>query len=59
MVAGLKGVLVGMGNPLLDISAVVDQEFMDKYGVSFCLLLPRTFCSIFMFIANRLRILPD
>jgi hypothetical protein len=22
-----------MGNPLLDISAVVDQEFLDKYGV--------------------------
>jgi adenosine kinase len=26
-------VLLGMGNPLLDISAVVPQEFLDKYGV--------------------------
>lgn len=24
------GVLLGMGNPLLDISAIVDQEFIDK-----------------------------
>ena len=30
---GLAGVLLGMGNPLLDISAVVPQEFLDKYGV--------------------------
>lgn len=30
---GLAGVLLGMGNPLLDISAVVTQEFLDKYGV--------------------------
>lgn len=28
-----EGVLLGMGNPLLDISAVVDQEFLDKYDV--------------------------
>lgn len=28
-----EGVLLGMCNPLLDISAVVDQEFMDKYGI--------------------------
>ena len=31
---GLQGVLLGMGNPLLDVSAVVDQAFLDKYGVS-------------------------
>jgi len=30
---GLAGVLLGMGNPLLDISAVVDQPFLTKYGV--------------------------
>eukprot|EP00850_Spirogloea_muscicola_P016302 SM000131S26732 [mRNA] locus=s131:252552:255824:- [translate_table: standard] len=30
----LTGVLLGMGNPLLDISAVVDQAFLDKYDVS-------------------------
>jgi hypothetical protein len=29
----MEGVLLGMGNPLLDISAVVDQALMDKYGV--------------------------
>mmetsp|Transcript_28968 Transcript_28968/g.55472 ORF Transcript_28968/g.55472 Transcript_28968/m.55472 type:complete len:350 (+) Transcript_28968:70-1119(+) len=28
---GLKGVLLGMGNPLLDISAVVTQDFLDKW----------------------------
>ncbi|XP_051152334.1 adenosine kinase 2-like [Andrographis paniculata] len=28
-----EGILLGMGNPLLDISAVVDQEFLDKYGL--------------------------
>ncbi|KAI3957360.1 hypothetical protein MKW98_003081 [Papaver atlanticum] len=27
------GILLGMGNPLLDISAVVDQEFLEKYDV--------------------------
>ncbi|KAI3917089.1 hypothetical protein MKX01_003538 [Papaver californicum] len=27
------GILLGMGNPLLDISAVVDQEFLEKYNV--------------------------
>ena len=26
-------ILIGMGNPLLDISAVVGQDVMDKYGV--------------------------
>lgn len=30
---GLKKVLLGMGNPLLDISAQVDQAFLDKYKV--------------------------
>ena len=29
----LAGVLVGMGNPLLDITAVVDQSLLDKYEV--------------------------
>lgn len=32
--AGLDGALVGAGNPLLDLSAVVDQPLLDKYGVS-------------------------
>ena len=27
------GTVLGMGNPLLDISAVVPQEFLDKYEV--------------------------
>lgn len=27
----LEGAILGMGNPLLDISAVVDQAFLDKY----------------------------
>jgi hypothetical protein len=31
-----EGVLLGMGNPLLDISAVVGHDFLDKY--SLCLL---------------------
>jgi hypothetical protein len=31
--AGLEGALVGAGNPLLDISAVVTKELLDKYGV--------------------------
>lgn len=30
---GLKGVLLGMGNPLLDISAVTPMEFLEKYGL--------------------------
>lgn len=29
----MSGVLLGMGNPLLDISAKVDQALMEKYGV--------------------------
>ncbi|KAJ4704910.1 Adenosine kinase [Melia azedarach] len=27
------GILLGMGNPLLDISAVVDDDFLNKYGI--------------------------
>lgn len=29
-----EGVFLGMGNPLLDISANVDQAFLDKYGLT-------------------------
>merc|ERR1711865_628521 len=29
----IGGVLLGMGNPLLDISAVVDQKFLDKWDL--------------------------
>jgi adenosine kinase len=39
--AGLKRVLLGMGNPLLDVSAAVDQAFLDKYQV----LLARRRCT--------------
>ncbi|XP_020687168.2 adenosine kinase 2 [Dendrobium catenatum] len=28
-----EGILLGMGNPLLDISAVVDDEFLQKYNI--------------------------
>jgi hypothetical protein len=31
--ANFDGALVGLGNPLLDVSAVVDQAFLDKYDV--------------------------
>ena len=31
--SGLKFSLLGMGNPLLDVIATVDQEFLDKYKV--------------------------
>eukprot|EP01025_Chloroclados_australasicus_P020442 TRINITY_DN2153_c0_g1_i1.p1 TRINITY_DN2153_c0_g1~~TRINITY_DN2153_c0_g1_i1.p1 ORF type:complete len:382 (+),score=43.52 TRINITY_DN2153_c0_g1_i1:106-1146(+) len=31
--SGLKRVLLGMGNPLLDISANVEQSFLDKYDI--------------------------
>lgn len=31
--SGTEGILLGMGNPLLDISAVVPLEFAEKYGV--------------------------
>ena len=33
MSSSLNGVLLGIGNPLLDISADVEQSFLDKYGV--------------------------
>ena len=32
---GLKQSLLGMGNPLLDVIATVDQAFLDKYKVKF------------------------
>ncbi|RXN27821.1 adenosine kinase-like isoform X1 [Labeo rohita] len=28
-----QNALFGMGNPLLDICAVVDKDFLDKYGL--------------------------
>ncbi|XP_068710515.1 uncharacterized protein [Montipora capricornis] len=28
-----EGVILGMGNPLLDISATVDKDFLEKYGL--------------------------
>lgn len=28
-----EGMLLGMGNPLLDLSAVVDEKFLDKYDL--------------------------
>lgn len=31
---GLKGTLLGLGNPLLDVSSTVDQAFLDKYQVT-------------------------
>ena len=31
---GLVRSILGMGNPLLDVSAVVDESFLKKYGVS-------------------------
>ena len=34
-----EGVLLGMGNPLLDISAVVDDAFLTKYARARLLLL--------------------
>eukprot|EP00246_Nothoceros_aenigmaticus_P001333 TRINITY_DN11850_c0_g1_i1.p1 TRINITY_DN11850_c0_g1~~TRINITY_DN11850_c0_g1_i1.p1 ORF type:complete len:344 (+),score=69.72 TRINITY_DN11850_c0_g1_i1:144-1175(+) len=33
MAHDLEGVLLGIGNPLLDIAAVVDQAFLDKYNL--------------------------
>lgn len=32
--AGLQGALLTAGNPLLDISAVVTEDLLAKYGVS-------------------------
>ncbi len=40
--ANFEGALVGLGNPLLDVSAVVDQAFLDKYDVRSDLLLQMT-----------------
>lgn len=31
---GLQGALLGLCNPLLDVSAVVEPEFLTKYSVS-------------------------
>jgi adenosine kinase len=31
--SGYEGILLGMGNPLLDISAVVDEGFLAKYSI--------------------------
>uniref|UniRef100_A0A8C6TIZ2 Adenosine kinase n=1 Tax=Neogobius melanostomus TaxID=47308 RepID=A0A8C6TIZ2_9GOBI len=33
MPSASENTLFGMGNPLLDISAVVDKDFLDKYGL--------------------------
>ena len=33
--AGLEGSILGAGNPLLDISAVVEQDLLDKFEVCF------------------------
>ncbi|XP_040591910.1 adenosine kinase isoform X2 [Mesocricetus auratus] len=33
MTSASENVLFGMGNPLLDISAVVDKDFLDKYSL--------------------------
>ncbi|KAH9313027.1 hypothetical protein KI387_028062, partial [Taxus chinensis] len=30
----MEGILMGMGNPLLDISSVVDEDFLKKYDVT-------------------------
>ena len=32
--SGLVRSILGMGNPLLDVSAVIDPSFLSKYGVS-------------------------
>lgn len=40
---GLTGALLGMGNPLLDVSCNVDQAFLDKYGVGQSCLRLATF----------------
>ncbi|KAJ6853892.1 uncharacterized protein M6B38_101130 [Iris pallida] len=33
MAASCEGLLLGMGNPLLDISSVVDEAFLNKYDI--------------------------
>lgn len=45
-----EGILMGMGNPLLDISAVVDEEFLQKYvthTILFLIIAWLWFCSFF------------
>lgn len=37
--SGLVGSLLGLGNPLLDVCADVDQQFLDQYDVSDDLML--------------------
>ncbi|KAE9590919.1 hypothetical protein Lal_00023214 [Lupinus albus] len=32
--ASSEGILLGMGNPLLDISAIVDNDFLQKYDIT-------------------------
>ncbi|CAL0309882.1 unnamed protein product [Lupinus luteus] len=32
--ASYEGILLGMGNPLLDISAIVDNDFLQKYDIT-------------------------
>lgn len=51
----LEGAILGLGNPLLDISAVVDQAFLDKYEVR----PPEqgAFCAVF--VARRARAAGD
>lgn len=39
--SGLVKSLLGMGNPLLDIMAEVDQATLDKYKVCFGVAVPR------------------
>jgi hypothetical protein len=49
-----EGVLLGMGNPLLDISAVVDEAFLAKYALLFISSdLWRLDFFIFFFISLR------
>ncbi|KAF7144100.1 hypothetical protein RHSIM_Rhsim05G0179500 [Rhododendron simsii] len=38
------GILLGMGNPLLDITSVVDQDFLDKYSLSLSLISYECVC---------------
>lgn len=40
-----ENTLFGMGNPLLDISAVVDKDFLDKYDC-YCPLQSRPFAGL-------------
>lgn len=47
---GLVRSILGMGNPLLDVSAVIDGKFLEKYGVSEC--YPRMY-SVFVWPTNQ------